>query len=72
MSNDPDLLDETALYRVYLTTGATYGVVVEATSAEEAMEKAEMEGAPGLCHHCSSIDLGDWIADAEDVEVIEA
>ncbi|WP_372730056.1 hypothetical protein [Nocardioides sp.] len=58
-------------YRVFLTTTASYGVIVEADSEADAMDKAEMEGAPGLCHQCARIDLGDWEANEDDVEVVE-
>ena len=55
-------------YRVFLTATASYGVVVEAENEADAMDKAELEGAPGLCHHCSSIDLSDFEAREDEVE----
>lgn len=58
-------------YLVTLTTGAAYSVEMEAESAEEAAEKVELIGAPSLCHQCARIDLGDWFAEDENIEVIE-
>jgi len=42
--------------------------VVEANSKEEAIEKAEeeLDCYASLCHHCSSIDLGDAEFDADE------
>ena len=58
-------------YRVFLTTTASYGVLVEADSEADAMDKAEMGDTPTLCHQCARIDLGDWFADEENVETVE-
>lgn len=58
-------------YRVFLTTTASYGVVVEADNEADAMDKAETQGALTLCHQCARIDLGEFEADEEMVEVAE-
>lgn len=58
-------------YRVFLTATASYVVEVEAGNETDAMDKAELEGAPGLCHQCARIDLSDFEANEADVEVAE-
>jgi hypothetical protein len=55
-------------YRVYLIATASYSVEIEADSAADAMDKAEIQGSPSLCHQCSRIDLSDFEADEENVE----
>lgn len=65
-------------YRVNFTTVASAGIKIEADSADEAIEKADEIGIPGLCAQCSGwgreigIDLGEWEPDERyPVDVIE-
>lgn len=47
-------------YDVVLVYAATKLVKVEATSKEEAEEKAQVQSHASLCHHCSRhLELGD-------------
>lgn len=55
-------------YRVYLSTGATAIVEVEADDVEAAVEAAWQDVPSSLCRQCArSIDLGDeWDVERDD------
>lgn len=58
-------------FRVYLTATASRPVVVEADNLDDALAAADEVGVPSLCHHCASnFDLGDFFAEAENVEEV--
>jgi hypothetical protein len=49
----------TVRYLVTLNTDLTFTTEVEADSEDEAYEAAREE-APGLCHQCAQMDMGDF------------
>lgn len=58
-------------YRVYLTATVSRPVEVEADTEADALDQAEMEGGPSLCHQCaSSWDMGDAYANESNIETI--
>jgi hypothetical protein len=42
-----------SVFTVVFETGSSVGLVVEANSIEAAIEEAENEGTPTLCHQCT-------------------
>jgi hypothetical protein len=59
-------------YAVHMDVGASIVIEVDASSADEAIDRAWTEAhLPSLCHHCSRhLDLHDFtgIVDAEELE----
>lgn len=52
-------------YRLWYSASASTYIDVEADDPDEAIDKADEVGLPGLCAHCSGwrtpgIDLSDW------------